>query len=134
MFKVFASHERGVLPLPARPGKELLMQIEVVFRNLTPSDPLKNYALKRFQKIERMVSDEDAKLLVTLSMESGRPKADVLLSGQNLNFAAGEKNDDMYAAIDLCNDRIGQQLRKASERRSQINRDTMVASLGDGNA
>ena len=46
------------------------MQIEVVFRNLTPSDPLKNYALKRFQKVERMV-DEDAKLLVTLSMESG---------------------------------------------------------------
>lgn len=38
----------------------------------------------------------------------------------------------MYAAIDLCNDRIGQQLRKASERRSQINRDTMVDSLGNG--
>ena len=108
------------------------MQIEVVFRNLTPSDPLKNYALKRFHKIERMVSDEDARLLVTLSMESNRPKVDVLLSGQNLNFAASEKNDDMYAAIDLCNDRIGQQLRKASERRSQINRDTMVDALGEG--
>ena len=110
------------------------MQIEVVFRNLSPSDPLKNYAVKRFQKIERMVSDEDAKLLVTLSMESNRPRADLLLSGQNLNFAASEKNDDMYAAIDLCNDRIGQQLRKASERRSQINRDTVVDALGDNNA
>ena len=51
------------------------MQIEVVFRNLTPSDPLKSYALKRFQKIERMVGDEEAKLLVTLSMENNRPKA-----------------------------------------------------------
>ena len=110
------------------------MQIEVVFRNLPPSDPLKSYALTRFQKIERMVGDEEAKLLVTLSMENNRPKADLLLSGQNMNFAASEKNDDMYAAIDLCNDRIGQQLRKASERRSQINRDTMVNSLGDGNA
>ena len=30
------------------------MQIEVVFRNLTPSDPLKNYALKRFQKSRRL--------------------------------------------------------------------------------
>lgn len=108
------------------------MQIEVVFRNLTPSDPLKSYALKRFQKIERMVGDEEAKLLVTLSMENNRPKADLLLTGQNLNFAASEKNDDMYAAIDLCNDRIGQQLRKASERCSQINRDTMVDSLGNG--
>ena len=110
------------------------MQIEVVFRNLTPSDALKNYALKRFQKIERMVGDEEAKLLVTLSMENGRPRADLTLTGQTLNFAAGEKNDDMYAAIDLCNARIGQQLRKASERRSQITRGTMVNSLGDGNA
>ncbi len=110
------------------------MQIEVVFRNLTPSDPLKSYALKRFQKIERMVGGEDAKLLVTLSMESGRPRADLLLTGQDLNFAASEKNDDMYAAIDLCNDRMGQQLRKASERRSQINRETVTDALGNEEA
>ena len=109
------------------------MQIEVVFRNLTPSDPLKSYAAKRFQKLTRMVGEEEEnKLLVTLSMESGRPRVDVLLSGPDLNMAASEKNDDMYAAIDLCNDRLGQQLRKASERRSQINRDTMVDSLSSG--
>ena len=106
------------------------MQIEVVFRNLTPADTLKNYATKRFQKIDRMVDDEEAKLLVTLSMESGRPRVDIVLSGSE-NFAASEKNDDMYAAIDLCNDRIGQQLRKASERRSQISRDTIGDALGD---
>ncbi len=106
------------------------MQIEVVFRNLTPADTLKNYAIKRFQKIDRMVDDEEAKLLVTLSMESGRPRVDIVLSGRE-NFAASEKNDDMYAAIDLCNDRIGQQLRKASERRSQISRDTIGDALGD---
>ena len=105
------------------------MQIEVVFRNLTPSDPLKSYAMKRFQKMERMVEDEEAKLLVTLSMESGQPRVDLQLTGPELNFVATEKNDDMYAAIDLCNDRIGQQLRKASERRSQIDRSTIGESL-----
>lgn len=110
------------------------MQIEVVFRNLTPADSLKSYAIKRFQKIERLIGDENAKLLVTLSMESGKPRVDVLLNGQDLNFAANEKNDDMYAAIDLCNDRIGQQLRKASERRSQINRETVVDILQDTNS
>lgn len=107
------------------------MKIEVVFRNLTPSDPLKNYALKRFQKVERMVEDEEAKLLVTLSMESGRPRVDIQLTGQDVNFVASEKNDDMYAAIDLCNDRLGQQLRKASERRNQISRDTIGEALED---
>ena len=102
------------------------MQIEVVFRNLTPSDPLKSYAMKRFQKMERMVEDEEAKLLVTLSMESGQPRVALQLPGPELNFVATEKNADMYAAIDLCNDRIGQQLRKASERRSQIDRETIA--------
>ncbi len=101
------------------------MQIEVVFRNLTPSEPLKSYALKRFQKITRMIDSEtEAKLLVTLSMESGHPRADALLSGAGLNFTATEKNSDMYAAIDLCNDRLGQQIRKSSEKRSQIDRST----------
>jgi ribosomal subunit interface protein len=42
---------------------------------------------------------------------------------------ANEKNDDMYAAIDLVNDRLGQQLRKASERRSQIDRSTIGEAL-----
>jgi putative sigma-54 modulation protein len=107
------------------------MQIEVVFRNLTPSDPLKNYALKRFQKIERMVEDEEAKLLATLSMESGRPRVDVQISGKDVDVVANEKNDDMYAAIDLVNDRIGTQLRKASERRSQISRDTIGEALAE---
>ena len=105
------------------------MQIEVIFRNLTPSDPLKNYAQKRFQKVERMVDDEEAKLLVTLSMESGTPRVDIQLSGQDVNFVANEKNDDMYAAIDLVNDRLGQQLRKASERRSQVDRSTIGEAL-----
>ena len=108
------------------------MQIEVVFRDLTPSESLKSYAVKRFQKFTRMTTDNgESKMLITLSMENSRPRADVLLTGQNLNMAANEKNDDMYAAIDLCADRIGQQLRKASERRSQINRDTMVESLNE---
>ncbi|MBP3730403.1 MAG: ribosome-associated translation inhibitor RaiA [Mailhella sp.] len=104
------------------------MQIEVVFRNLTPADSLKNYAVKRFQKVSRMVgNDDEAKLLITLSMENGRPRTDALLSGSGPDISATEKNDDMYAAIDLCNDRLGQQLRKAADKRSQIDR----SSIGD---
>ncbi|MBQ3893060.1 MAG: ribosome hibernation-promoting factor, HPF/YfiA family [Desulfovibrio sp.] len=108
------------------------MQIEVVFRNVTPADTLKNYALKRFQKISRIVgNDEEADLLITLSRESSQFRADAQLSGTGLNFSASEKNDDMYAAIDLCNDRLGQQLRKAAEKRSQIDRSSISDSLAE---
>ena len=107
------------------------MQIEVVFRNVTPADTLKNYALKRFQKISRIVGDDEADLLITLSRESSQFRADAQLSGPGMNFSASEKNDDMYAAIDLCNDRLGQQLRKAAEKRSQIDRSSIGDSLGE---
>ena len=107
------------------------MQIEVVFRNVTPADTLKNYALKRFQKISRIVGDDEADLLITLSKESNLFRADAQLSGTGMNFSASEKNDDMYAAIDLCNDRLGQQLRKAAEKRSQIYRSSISDSLAE---
>ena len=64
--------QNAVFPRPASPGKDLLMQIEVVFRNLTPSDPLKNYAVKRFQKIERMVGDQGAVIFESFSASSQR--------------------------------------------------------------
>ena len=106
------------------------MQIEVVFRNLTPADSLKNYAIKRFQKISRIIGDDtDSTLLITLSKESSQFRADAQLSGAGTGFAATEKNDDMYAAIDLCNDRLGQQLRKAADKRSQIDRSSINDSL-----
>ena len=124
-----ARHEQcGIIPRPMLIGEGAIMQIEVVFRNLTPADSLKNYAVKRFQKVSRMVgNDDEAKLLITLSMENGRPRTDALLSGSGPDISATEKNDDMYAAIDLCNDRLGQQLRKAADKRSQIDR----SSIGD---
>ena len=107
------------------------MQIEVVFRNVTPADTLKNYALKRFQKISRIVGDDEADLLITLSKESSQFRADAQLSGPGTNLSASEKNDDMYAAIDLCNDRLGQQLRKAAEKRSQIDRSSIGDSIAE---
>ena len=116
---------RGI-PRPTPVGKGAIMQIEVVFRNLTPADSLKNYAIKRFQKISRMVGeDSDAMLQITLSKESNFFRADALLNGTGQGFSASEKNDDMYAAIDLCNDRLGQQIRKAADKRSQIDRSTI---------
>ena len=96
------------------------MKIDVIYRGVTPSDAITSYALKRFQKAERLA--EDSAIEVILSPESKRFSANATLSSPGREFSAGETNDDLYAAIDICCDKLCQQLRKASEKDSRIDR------------
>ena len=111
------------------------MNIAFTFKNFEASDHLKKYARRRMEKMGRFFGKASGlEVGVVLTVDKFRHRCEVTIAGEGLHLSASEQSSDMYAAIDLCNDRIGQQLRKASERRSQISRDTMVDSLGDGNA
>ena len=101
-------------------------------KNLEITQALKDYVLKREMKVTKYF-DNEVNVQAMLSVEKDRKIAEITLNVDGVVLRGVEANDDMYAAIDLCNDRIGQQLRKASERRSQINRDTMVDALGENN-
>ncbi len=97
------------------------MKIDVIYRGVTPSDAISAYANKRFQKAERLA--EDADLQIVLSPDGKRFNAAATLAGgDGRKFSASESNDDMYAAIDICCDKLCQQLRKASEKDSLIDR------------
>ncbi|MBO4318439.1 MAG: ribosome-associated translation inhibitor RaiA [Mailhella sp.] len=99
------------------------MKIDVIYRGVTPSDAISAYANKRFQKAERLA--EDADLQIVLSPDGKRFNAAASLSEDGKKFSASESNDDMYAAIDICCDKLCQQLRKASEKDSLIDRSSV---------
>jgi len=102
------------------------MQIEVIFRTVTPSPSLSAYAEKHFLKASRLAPESTLK--VTLSSESGHFLCSAYLEETSRSFTASEAHDDLYAAIDLCSDRLSQQLRKSSEKDSMIDRDTVRRS------
>lgn len=93
------------------------MHMEFTFKNFEPSEHLKKYARRRLEKAGRFLGKSPAlDMVVILSIDKHRQKAEVKLSGEGLNFSASEQSDDMYASIDLVTDKIESQVRKAAAR------------------
>lgn len=93
------------------------MNIAFNFKNFDPSDHLKDYAEKRFEKLEKYLANHDAaEVQVNLSVEKIRQMVEVIVSDDNLHLSANESADDMYSAIDLVVDKIVAQMKRIREK------------------
>ncbi len=98
------------------------MNISFTFKNFEPSDHLKGYAQKRFEKVSKFVSDSEADLQVNLLVDKFRHKADVILNADNIHISAYEDSEDMYSTIDMVLDKLEAQLRRMREKMKSRNR------------
>jgi putative sigma-54 modulation protein len=98
------------------------MQISVTFRQIEPSDALKNYVTERLRKFKRYLEGAQ-EAHVVLGLEKFRHLADVTINSNGRIIKGREENTDMYAAIDLVMDKIDQQLRKMREKMRDVKGD-----------
>ena len=106
------------------------MHIEVTFKNFEPSEHLKKYARRRFEKTGRFLGKSPAlDLQVVLAVDKHRHRAEIKLTGEGLNITASEQSDDMYATIDLVTDKIESQVRKAAAKAHQSRRKSRDANV-----
>ena len=91
------------------------MQISVTFRQLEPSEALKNYVTDRLNKFKRYL-DGPVEAHVVLGLEKFRHLADVTIDSNGRIIKGREENADMYAAIDLVMDKIDLQLKKVRDK------------------
>ncbi len=91
------------------------MQISVTFRQLEPSDALKNYVTDRLGKFKRYL-EGPVEAHVVLGLEKFRHLADVTIDNNGRIIKGKEENTDMYAAIDLVMDKIDMQLKKFRDK------------------
>ncbi len=91
------------------------MQISVTFRQIEPSEALKNYVTDRLGKFNRYL-EEPVEAHVVLGLEKFRHLADVTIDNNGRVFKGKEENTDMYAAIDLVMDKIAMQLKKFRDK------------------
>ncbi len=91
------------------------MQISVTFRQLEPSDALKNYVTDRLGKFKRYL-EGPVEAHVVLGLEKFRHLADVTIDNNGRIIKGREENTDMYAAIDLVMDKIDMQLKKFRDK------------------
>lgn len=99
------------------------MNIALTFKNFEPSDHLRNYATRRFEKLGRFIHKaENVEMTVVLAVDKFRHKADVQLSGDGVSVSAVEQSSDMYATVDMVLDKLEVQLKKHAERMKEKRR------------
>lgn len=99
------------------------MNIALTFKNFEPSDHLRRYAKRRFEKLGRFVHKaENVEMTVVLAVDKFRHKADVQLTGDGVSISAVEQSQDMYATVDMVLDKLEAQLKKHLERQKEKRR------------
>ncbi len=94
------------------------MQISVTFRNMEPSDALKNYAAEKISRLKKYVS-RPADVHVVLAKQKYQSRAEIKISHSGLIMKGEEKTEDMYSSIDLALDKVERQVRKHKDKRRE---------------
>ena len=92
------------------------MRVDVSFRNLATSEPLRDYASQKVARLRRvLVRPIDAQ--VVLSRDGFRNIAEARVRDKGETFTGSESSeDDMYAAIDLMADKLSKQVRRRKDK------------------
>ncbi len=91
------------------------MQINVTFRHIEPSPPLREYAEEKISRIKKYV-EEPIEAHIVLKVEKFRHIAEVTIDANGLRINGAEETDDMYSAIDLVADTIEGQVRRNKDK------------------
>lgn len=107
------------------------MNIAYNFKNFEPSPGLREYAEKRFDKLQKyMPNAENAEVTVILSVEKTRQIVDVTIDADAMHIAAHERSDDMYSTIDMITDKLEAQMRKMREKMKDRRKAASAVTMG----
>lgn len=88
------------------------MKCSVTFRHMKPSDPIREYAEEKIDKVHKLL-DRGVEAQVVLSVEKHLHVAHVeLLTDGSLRLRGIDKSEDMYASIDAAVERIVRQVKR----------------------
>lgn len=109
------------------------MEIKFNFKSFDPSEHLKNYAVSRFEKLEKYLRNpENSSVKINLEVEKFRQMAEVVLDADSIHLSAQEETHDMYATIDVVLDKIETQLKKVRGKQKEKKRGKSGSSQTTG--
>lgn len=92
------------------------MNVTVSGRHMSVSDSLKRYCLEKAEKLERFFNRIQA-IDVVLDGQAGMHTAEIIVHADgNQPFVASERQEDVYAAIDILIDKLERQLTRHKEK------------------
>ncbi len=91
------------------------MELDILFRNIEPTDAIKQYVEKKIKKFTKILGDNiDVK--VTLTTEKFHQIAEIIINVKGIIIKGKESSNDMYSAIDLVIDKVERQIKKYREK------------------
>lgn len=97
------------------------MQIIVSGKKMDVTPPLKDYASKKFSRIEEHF-DHVTTTNVVLKVEKNRHLAEATINAKGATLHANAEAEDMYAAIDNLADKLDRQVLKHKEKTTNHHR------------
>lgn len=92
------------------------MKCSVTFRHMKASDPIREYAEEKVDKITKLI-DRGGEAKVVLSVEKHLHVAHIeLVTDGSLRIRGIDKSEDMYASIDAAVERIVRQVKRYREK------------------
>ena len=92
------------------------MNIVVIARHMDVTDAIREYAETKVAKLARFY-DNVQTVEVILDVEADKPSVEIIVSAKRKNtFVGSHRGDDMYACVDQCLHKLGEQLRRHKDR------------------
>ncbi|MDX1342242.1 ribosome hibernation-promoting factor, HPF/YfiA family [Reinekea sp. G2M2-21] len=91
------------------------MQVNISGHHVEVTEALQSYVSNKIEKLERHF-DQIGNVQVTLSIEKERQKAEASINVKGGQLHADAVHEDLYAAIDLMNDKLDRQIIKHKEK------------------
>lgn len=92
------------------------MNVTVKARHMDITDSIRDYVETKADKLDRyLVGLQNAEVII--DMEADKPVVEIVARAKKKNtFVATHRDDDMYACIDVCLDKVIQQLRRHKDK------------------
>ncbi|MBN2720147.1 MAG: ribosome-associated translation inhibitor RaiA [Proteobacteria bacterium] len=91
------------------------MQIEVSFKQMEQSDPLRDYAVEKLEKVLKPLV-EPINAQVVFLVEKYRHVVKVTVHANGIVIKGKEETNDMYSSIDLVADKLDRQVKKFRDK------------------
>lgn len=79
---------------------------------LVVTDSIRNYIDEKLEKLSKYFDNDDIEAKIVIKVANNREIIEVTIPTNKYTLRAEERNDDLYAAIDLVIDKLERQIRK----------------------
>ncbi len=100
------------------------MEFTFTFKGLESSDAIKQYAEKKFSRLEKYFYGP-VNVQVVFRREKFRELVEVIMSGDGEKIIAKEETTDIYEAIDLAYETLEKQVKKMKEKRKGFKKEKL---------